>query len=441
MSGTEPPAPGRALPATEPPAPGRALPAAELPAPGRALPAAELPAPGRGLPAAELPAPGCGLLDAEPPASNRGPLDAEWRAEAARAQERALPAGHVVVSCAASLGVAGLGRHAHEIVDALERRGEGSSFCISAHDSDEGGGSWRGASRRRALARALGPLGRVSPARRVSRAWGEFDRYAANRLPRGEHLIAFSGQALAQLGAAHEQRYRSVALVSGGVHVRSLVRRHEAAHRRYPLERSHARRVPERQLLEYEQAHRIYVASAYTWESFAEHGAGAEKLERFPLTPHPRFQPAAGSERAATFDLVYVGGLSVAKGVPLLIDAMRRLPYEDLRLVLVGGWKSRGMRRFVERARAADPRIGVVAGDPLPYLQRARLCAHPSYADGFAYGAAEALACGVPVLASEDTGMKELIEPGRTGMVLPTGDLEALSEAIDSAYRGELFGG
>lgn len=139
--------------------------------------------------------------------------------------------------------------------------------------------------------------------------------------------------------------------------------------------------------------------------------------------------------------MVYVGGLAVAKGVPLLIDAVRRLPHRDLRLVLVGGWKSRGMRGFVERARAADPRIVVVAGDPLAHLQRARLCAHPSYTDGFAYGAAEALACGVPVLASEDTGMKELIEPGRTGMVLPTGDLEALSEAIDSAYRGELFGG
>ncbi len=64
---------------------------------------------------------------------------------------------------------------------------------------------------------------------------------------------------------------------------------------------------------------------------------------------------------------------------------------------------------------------------------------HPAYEDGFAYAPAEALAAGVPVLVSEDTGMKDLIERGRDGEVLPTGDLDALTEAIDAAYRGELL--
>jgi hypothetical protein len=39
------------------------------------------------------------------------------------------------------------------------------------------------------------------------------------------------------------------------------------------------------------------------------------------------------------------------------------------------------------------------------------------------------------VLVSEDTGMKDLIDRGRNGLVLPTGDLNALTEAIDAAYR------
>ena len=68
------------------------------------------------------------------------------------------------------------------------------------------------------------------------------------------------------------------------------------------------------------------------------------------------------------------------------------------------------MRRYLERARARDPRISVVPGDPLPHLQRARLCVHPAYEDGFGYAPAEALACGVPVIVTEDTGMKELID-------------------------------
>ena len=64
---------------------------------------------------------------------------------------------------------------------------------------------------------------------------------------------------------------------------------------------------------------------------------------------------------------------------------------------------------------------------------------HPAYEDGFAYAPAEALACGVPVLVSEDTGMKELIGSPRDGLVLATGDGVALSEAIAAAYRGEIF--
>ena len=64
---------------------------------------------------------------------------------------------------------------------------------------------------------------------------------------------------------------------------------------------------------------------------------------------------------------------------------------------------------------------------------------HPSYVDAFSYGAAEALACGVPVIVSEDTGMKDLIEAGRNGLVWPTGDLPALTETIEAAYRGEIL--
>jgi hypothetical protein len=45
------------------------------------------------------------------------------------------------------------------------------------------------------------------------------------------------------------------------------------------------------------------------------------------------------------------------------------------------------------------------------------------------------------VLVSADTGMRELIEPGRTGEVLATGDLDALSAAIEAAYRGEILSG
>jgi glycosyltransferase involved in cell wall biosynthesis len=299
----------------------------------------------------------------------------------------------------------------------------------------------RGALRARALAAATVAPARFSPGWRAWRASVAFDAGAAQRLVAADHLLAFSGQALAQFRAAQAARFGSVALVSPTAHLRHVARQHARARRQYPLERSWTSHLVGRTLAEYSQAERIYVSSGYTLESFLREGFAEEAMSLFPLTPAARFTPAREPRTSATFDVVYVGALSVAKGVPLLIDAVRRLPHAELRLVLVGGAGTRGMRRFVERARAGDPRIEVRRGDPLPHLRAARLCVHPTYSDGFGYAPAEALACGLPVIVSEDTGMKDLIVPGRDGLVLPTGDLRALTDAIDCAYRGEVFGG
>jgi glycosyltransferase involved in cell wall biosynthesis len=88
----------------------------------------------------------------------------------------------------------------------------------------------------------------------------------------------------------------------------------------------------------------------------------------------------------------------------------------------------------------ADHRISAGAADPLPILQTARLYVQPAFGEGFAYAAAEAMACGLPVLVSDETGMKDLLAAGGAGTVLPTGDVNALAEAIDAAYRGEAPG-
>jgi len=388
-----------------------------------------------------------------------GPPGVGWREATLRRQQAALPAGRVAVSCSAPLGTGGLGRHLGEIVAALERSGQRCD-CISGTTRAQGVDTSGVQPGVRSLARGrlrpygalVGALARaplpLSPGVRTRAFMADFDGFAAARLATGEHLIAFNGQALAQFEAATRAGYSSRSLVSANSHLRHLARRHAEAHRRYPLEGSWASHLLARNLAEYERADRIYVASRYVRESFLHEGFAEERLADFPLTPDPRYSAAdvherdrAGSPGRAgdRFDVVYVGSLAVHKGVPLLIDAFRRLAYTDLRLVLVGGWGTRGMRRFVQAACAADRRIVVSPGDPLQRLRAASVCVHTAYEDGFAYAPAEALACGVPLLVSEDTGMKELIDVPHRGLILPTGDLDVLSEAIDAAYRGEAF--
>jgi glycosyltransferase involved in cell wall biosynthesis len=372
-------------------------------------------------------------------------LGPAWRAAAASAQQAALPTGESVVTCPAPFGSGGLGRHLQEIVETIERRGqEPSCICEGAPELP----ALRPSRPSPALlgARALASLARSSTAWRIWAASVAFDTDASRRLPPAEHLIVFNGTAEAQLRLAPSLGYGSCTLVAANSHFRRVLRQHALAHRQYPLEAPWARHLLRRNLREYALAERVQVASRYVWESFVEEGFPEDRLSLFPLTPDPRFTaqareasgPALTVENAPTFDIVYVGGLTVHKGIPLLVEAFRRTAHSDMRLLLVGGWKSRGMRRFIEQTCAEDPRVAVGPGDPLPALRRARLYVHAAYEDGFAYAPAEALACGVPVLVSQDTGMKELIETHGGGLVLATGDLDALTEAIDAAYRGEL---
>jgi glycosyltransferase involved in cell wall biosynthesis len=384
-----------------------------------------------------------------------GPLGERWRAAAEQDQRAVLPRGEVVVSCSAPRDTGGLGRHLGELARALELANGRAPICIDgergARDPALDSVPDAGSARRRGLHAPVWEGALAASALPIApgvRTWAHmraFDKQTARALPRAEHLVAFNGQALAQLRAARAGGYETTSLVSANSHMQQVLERHELARRRYPLEGSWAAHMLKRNLAEYEQAERIYFASDYIRESFLERGVEAERLARFPLTPAPRFRPAEarGVEPPASgsFEIVYVGSLAVHKGVPLLIDAFRRLGQAELKLRLVGGWGSRGMRRFVQAACTADSRIVVSPGDPLPHLRGASLCVHAAYEDGFGYAPAEALAVGVPVLVSEDTGMKELIGSSRDGLVLPTGDADALSEAIEAACRGEILAG
>ncbi len=354
-----------------------------------------------------------------------------------------MPTGRIVVTCTAPLGSGGLGRHLQEIVDASDRDGR-QTVCISgsARASSQTGillGRRSGISYMAKILQAQAMP--TSRAVRQRLSFAEFDAYAAKHLPLADHLLAFNGQALKQFRVARRGRYESISLVSANSHLRHLVRQHTLARRHYPLEGSWATHLLARNLAEYSQADRIYVTSRYMRESFLQEGFSDGQLVDFPLTPDPRYVPRTVREASDRFEIVYVGSLAVHKGVPLLVDAVRRLRHQDLRLRLVGGWGTPGMRRFIQSACAGDARIVVAPGDPLPHLRAAALCVHPAYEDGFAYAPAEALAAGVPVLVSEDTGMKELIEPGRTGLIVATGDLQSLTETIDAAYRGEVLVG
>jgi glycosyltransferase involved in cell wall biosynthesis len=174
----------------------------------------------------------------------------------------------------------------------------------------------------------------------------------------------------------------------------------------------------------------IYVHSDYTRDSFIDAGINPDKLERTYLSVAARFTPPSALPEDDIFRVVYVGRIEFTKGIHLLFEAFEQLPIANKKLILVGGWSNREMRKYAERWLHRNPEIQISPGDPLPVLHKADVFVHPTYQDGFGYAPMEALACGVPVIVTEDTGMKEYVREGINGYVIPTGDGEALSNCL-----------
>ena len=172
-------------------------------------------------------------------------------------------------------------------------------------------------------------------------------------------------------------------------------------------------------------------------QGFLAHGVPATRL----AVVRPGFDPARFHPRnpdaldRTCFRVVCVGLLTPRKGQHVLLRAWRRLALPGAELLLVGT-PGRDARAVLAECPAGVTRRGHVPHGALrALLARASCLVLPSIEDGFGQAALEAMACGVPVILSDAVGAAELVRPGRSGLVVPAGDAEALAAALERLYR------
>ena len=344
-----------------------------------------------------------------------------------------------IFSCNAPYNEGGLGKHVAQLVETARSAGELGCYYVSRKKPNDPQGEEISLQRFRWLFHA--------PPLHSSLNWKDFlsadlfDRAVAHRLWQGETFIGFSGRAQHSLVRARQLHYKHLALESPTSHIAHVRGQHRKATQAFPIEKSWLNRIQfKKSLLEYEMADLIYVTSEYSRQTYLEAGVPESKLRRRVLTVESRFAPPIRSLHPGGFTIVYVGRLQVSKGLPVLLEAFECLRDKDAELILVGGYGTGGMEKYLRRRLAADGRIKIRPGDPLPYLHRADVLVHPSFEDGLGLAPLEALACGVPVIVTDDTGMKEYVVSGRNGYILPTGDIDALIDQLRAISSRPLKG-
>ena len=137
--------------------------------------------------------------------------------------------------------------------------------------------------------------------------------------------------------------------------------------------------------------------------------------------------------------VVYVGRLSPQKHVDVLLRAFARLPegrptLGKVDLVLAGAGPLRGELEALAHSLGVSERVSFLGAiersQVVELLRDASVLALPSSAEGMSNSILEALATGVPVVATDLPGTSEQITHEREGLLVPVGDVEALTQAL-----------
>jgi glycosyltransferase involved in cell wall biosynthesis len=140
----------------------------------------------------------------------------------------------------------------------------------------------------------------------------------------------------------------------------------------------------------------------------------------FTPAPNPRYQ---GSEVKVFFS----GNLRIRKGAHWLPDIARKLN-RNIHIFYTQGLRAKSS---LPPAPNLDS-IGTVPFEHMPdRYNQMDILLMPTVREGFGLSVAEAMACGLPVVASDCSSLPELIDHGKGGFLCPVGDVDSFAEKIN----------
>ncbi len=171
---------------------------------------------------------------------------------------------------------------------------------------------------------------------------------------------------------------------------------------------------------------------------------------RLASKAHARVKLKLGSHEKV---ILYVGRFDERKGIETLVRAfvmLKARELQNLKLIIVGGSSANmpdgdernRIEQIVNESGIRESTIfaGRIGHDILPlYYAAADVCVIPSHYEPFGLVAIEAMACGVPVVASNVGGLKFTVIPEETGLLVEPKDTEAFANGIHRILFDDLW--
>jgi glycosyltransferase involved in cell wall biosynthesis len=187
---------------------------------------------------------------------------------------------------------------------------------------------------------------------------------------------------------------------------------------------------------EFEMADAILVPSQLARRSFERAGYGERSIAVNAGVDHHFFAPPSAAASRDLFRVCYAGRVELPKGLPYLLKAWNQLRLPQAELVLIGEVAPE-MHRFIRQWALPNVRLlGFLPPSELAkWYRKSQVFVFPSVNEGLARVLLEAMSCGLPIVATELSGVEDCITTGVEGHVVPARNTEALAEAMMWHYK------
>jgi len=190
----------------------------------------------------------------------------------------------------------------------------------------------------------------------------------------------------------------------------------------------------EKMVKEFEIADFIIVPSQFVYKTMVTEGIPFSKIRIIPYGVNiDQFKVQAKKDNV--FRIIFVGPLKLGKGIQYLLEAYKELNLKNSELLLIG-------RDSPEVANILKEYFGYFIHIPVvphkfinDYYSNSSVFVLPSLVEGSALVVYEAMACGIPVIVTENCG--SVVRDGKDGFVIPIRDVEALKEKLMFFYENE----
>jgi glycosyltransferase involved in cell wall biosynthesis len=267
------------------------------------------------------------------------------------------------------------------------------------------------------------------PAKIEQKLSDRFDRIVASQITEGASIfVGWSGFCRQSLKVAKKNGMRTI-VERGSTHIlwqfRTLTEEAARTGLRVALP---SKETIEAELEEYEIADYIAVPSSFAAQTFIEQKIKPEKILKNPYGVDIK-KYAVEPRRAGDKKLriIHVGRCSVQKGVHYLTEAVEST--SDCYLTFVGALDP-GIRESISKSKTTI--VGPVPSSQLAgFYNRSDVFCLASLQEGMALVIAQAMACGLPVIITPNTGGQELVTDGIEGFIVPARDPDAIASKLE----------